>query len=80
MFLLCCCIAHSLSVHCRLMVLNEKYDDLIPGTRKQVYKWVEDIYTKSSGPFGMNTMDSSSGEGSKPNGGKDKGNRAANMD
>lgn len=58
-----------------MMVLNEKYDDLIPGTRKQIYKWVEDIYTKSSGPFGMNTMDSSSGEGSKPNGGKDKGKR-----
>ncbi|XP_078054963.1 otoancorin-like [Mustelus asterias] len=30
-------------------LLNAKYDDLNPGTRKQIYKWVEGIYTKMSG-------------------------------
>ncbi|XP_041030011.1 uncharacterized protein LOC121269484 isoform X2 [Carcharodon carcharias] len=37
-----------------MKLLNVKYDYLKPGTRKQIYKWVEKIYTKMSGP-GMST-------------------------
>ncbi|XP_060702681.1 otoancorin-like [Hemiscyllium ocellatum] len=33
-----------------MKLLNAKYDYLNPGTRKQIYKWVEDIYTKTPGP------------------------------
>ncbi|XP_062894517.1 otoancorin-like [Mobula hypostoma] len=51
-----------------MKVLNKEYNNLIPGTRKQIYKWVEAIYTKSSGPYGMNTND----KGPKGDPGKDK--------
>uniref|UniRef100_UPI00398E5475 otoancorin-like isoform X2 n=1 Tax=Pristiophorus japonicus TaxID=55135 RepID=UPI00398E5475 len=42
--------------------LNAKYNNLKPGTRKQIYKWVETIYTKTSGPYGMSSWNP------KPNG------------
>ncbi|GCB71215.1 hypothetical protein scyTo_0008786 [Scyliorhinus torazame] len=60
----------------QMRFLNEKYDQLIPGSRKQIYKWVEDIYTKTSGA-GMSTWKPTSYErkpGKKnPDQGKGKG-------
>ncbi|XP_067909969.1 otoancorin-like [Heterodontus francisci] len=55
-----CVRSFSLNVtHSTLMelmkLLNAKYDNLNPGTRKQIYKWVEDIYTKTSGSYGMSS-------------------------
>ncbi|XP_059813270.1 otoancorin-like isoform X2 [Hypanus sabinus] len=54
-----------------MKVLNEEYDNLIPGTRKQIYKWVEAIYTKS-GLYGMNTMEETNDKGPKGDPGKVK--------
>ncbi|XP_048418181.1 otoancorin-like isoform X2 [Stegostoma tigrinum] len=61
-----------------MSLLNAKYDNLNPGTRKQIYKWVEDIYTKTP-DSGMKTMDHiqderrSKDQGKKPEKGKGKG-------
>ncbi|XP_069750628.1 otoancorin-like isoform X1 [Narcine bancroftii] len=55
-----------------MKVFNEEYDNLIPGTRKQIYKWTEDIYTKGSGPFGMNTMVETNDKGPDHKGNRDQ--------
>ncbi|XP_051895790.1 otoancorin-like [Pristis pectinata] len=72
-----CVKSFSLNIsHSNLMelmkVLNGEYDNLIPGTRKQIYKWVEAIYTKTSGPYGMNTMEETNDKGPTMGPGKDK--------
>ncbi|XP_067827138.1 otoancorin-like [Heptranchias perlo] len=66
----------SLSTLMELMeFLNMKYNILNPGTRKQIYKWVEGVYTETPGHCGMGHQNMSK---PKPNGkqpgkpGKDK--------
>eukprot|EP00062_Callorhinchus_milii_P011237 gi/632956982/ref/XP_007894232.1/ PREDICTED: otoancorin-like [Callorhinchus milii] len=63
-----------------MKALVERYDDLIPGTRKQVYNWVKSIYQEENGPSRPvehgkpEETDKSKKNKDKGQGGKDKGN------